>query len=74
MDDQNLLPSVPAEFAVVSTHSSFKEGGRQAGRRLVIKIIAESLSRHDEKHVVPTPLSGIKVGRRVLTLRIQFTQ
>jgi hypothetical protein len=26
-------------------------------RRLVVKIIAESLSQHDEKHVVPTPLS-----------------
>jgi hypothetical protein len=42
--DQNLLsrappcfgrhvkPLVPVAFAVVSTHSSFKEGGRQAGR------------------------------------------
>jgi hypothetical protein len=34
---------------------------RQAAGR---KIIAESLSQHDEKHVVPTPLSGIRVGRR----------
>jgi hypothetical protein len=34
------------------------------GRRPVVKIIAESLSQHDEKHVVPTPLSGIRVGRR----------
>jgi hypothetical protein len=25
---------------------------------------AESLSQHDEKHVVPTPLSGIRVGKR----------
>jgi hypothetical protein len=33
-------------------------------RRPVVKIIAESLSQHDEKHVVPTPLSGIRVGRR----------
>jgi hypothetical protein len=32
-----------------------------AGRK---KIIAESLSQHDEKHVVPTPLSGIRVGGR----------
>jgi hypothetical protein len=32
----------------------------------VVKIIAESLSQHDEKHVVPTPLSGIRVGRRRL--------
>jgi hypothetical protein len=35
-----------------------------SGRRIVIKIIAESLSRHDETHVVPTPLSGIRVGKR----------
>jgi hypothetical protein len=34
---------VPATFVVVSTHSSFKE----SGRRLVVKIIAESLSQHD---------------------------
>jgi hypothetical protein len=26
-------------------------------RRPVVKIIAESLSQHDEKHVVPTPIS-----------------
>jgi hypothetical protein len=31
---------------------------------VVVKIIAESLSQHDEKHVVLTPLSGIKVGKR----------
>jgi hypothetical protein len=35
-----------------------------SGRRLVVKIIAESLSQHDEKHVVPTPLSGIRAGER----------
>jgi hypothetical protein len=34
--------------------------------RLVEKIIAESLSQHDEKHVVQTPLSGIRVGKRSL--------
>jgi hypothetical protein len=28
-----------------------------------VKIIAESLSQHDEKHVVSTPLSGIRVGK-----------
>jgi hypothetical protein len=28
------------------------------------KIIAESLTQHNEKHVVPTLLSGISVGRR----------
>jgi hypothetical protein len=68
MGDQNLLsrappcfrrhvkPLVSAAFAVVSTHSSFK----MSGRRPVVKIIAESLSQYDEKHVVSTPLS---VGR-----------
>jgi hypothetical protein len=40
-----------------------------SGRRLVVKIIAESLSQHDEKHVVPTPLSGIRVGGRRFTKR-----
>jgi hypothetical protein len=32
-------------------------------KRPVVKLIAESLS-HDKKHVVPTPLSGIQVGKR----------
>jgi hypothetical protein len=32
-----------------------------SGRRLVVKIIAEYLSQHDEKDVVPAPLSGIGV-------------
>jgi hypothetical protein len=35
-----------------------------SGRQAILKIIAESLSQHDEKHVVPTSLSGIRVGRR----------
>jgi hypothetical protein len=35
-----------------------------SSRRPVVKIIAESLSQHDEKHGVPTPLSGIRVGGR----------
>jgi hypothetical protein len=29
-----------------------------------VKIAAESLSQHDEKHVIPTPFSGIRVGKR----------
>jgi hypothetical protein len=33
-------------------------------RQAVVKIIAESLSQHAEKHVVLTPLSGIRVGGR----------
>jgi hypothetical protein len=53
---------VPAAFAVVSTYSSFKESWRQAPP--VVKIIAESLSQHDEKHVVPAPFTGIKVGKK----------
>jgi hypothetical protein len=28
------------------------------------KTTAESLSQHDEKHVVPTPFSGLRVGKR----------
>jgi hypothetical protein len=35
-----------------------------SGRRPVVKIIPESLSKHDEKYAVPTPLSGIRVGKR----------
>jgi hypothetical protein len=41
--------------------------------RLVVKIIAESVSQDDEKHVVLTPLSGIKVGKtkkdRILSVK-----
>jgi hypothetical protein len=40
------------------------QGGLTSGRRLVVKIVAKSLLQHDEKHVVPTPLSGIRVGKR----------
>jgi hypothetical protein len=50
-------------FAVVGVHSSLK--GLTSGRRPVVKINVESLSQHDEEHVVPTLLSGIRVGRRV---------
>jgi hypothetical protein len=64
MGDQNVLsralpgfgrhvkPLVPAAFAVVSTHSSFTRG-LTSGRQPVVKIIAESLSQHDEIHVAP---------------------
>jgi hypothetical protein len=38
-----------------------------SGRRPVVKIISESLSQHDEKHVVPTPLSEIRAGGRFET-------
>jgi hypothetical protein len=75
MGDQNLLSRaascfgmhvkllVLAVIAVVTTRSSFKKG-LTSGRWPVVKIIAESLSQYDENHVVPTPLSGIRVGRK----------
>jgi hypothetical protein len=43
-----------------------------SGRRPVVKIIAESVS-HDEKHVVPTPLSGIRVGGRFIIIHDLIT-
>jgi hypothetical protein len=33
-----------------------------SGRRTVVKIIAESIHNMIKNHVVPTPLSGIRVG------------
>jgi hypothetical protein len=35
-------------------------------------LIAESLSQHDEKHVEPTPLNGIRVGRRRIHIESEF--
>jgi hypothetical protein len=76
MADQNLLsrappclgrhakPLVPAAFAVVNTPFRFKEGWRQVLKKPVVKIIAESIHNLIKKHVVPTPLSGVRVGRR----------
>jgi hypothetical protein len=40
------------------------QGGLTSGRRPVVKLHAESLSQHDEKHVVPTPLNEIKVRKK----------
>jgi hypothetical protein len=37
---------------------------RRVDVRQVVKIIAEYLSQHDENHVVPASLSGIRVGER----------
>jgi hypothetical protein len=31
----------------------------------VLGWVTKNLSQHDEKHVVPTPLSGLRVGGRV---------
>jgi hypothetical protein len=71
---RHVKPLLPAAFAVVITLSSFKEGWRQADR----KVIAESLSYHDEKHVVPTrrhrsgntliPLSGVRKKKKTCTI------
>jgi hypothetical protein len=61
MGDQNLLSRAPPCF------------GRHV-KRPVVKVIAESLSQHDEKHVVPTPLSGIRVGGRRPTVYIHTNQ
>jgi hypothetical protein len=49
--------------SLAPTPVSRKVDVRQAA---VVKIIAKSLSQHDEKHVVPTPLSGIRVGGRLI--------
>jgi hypothetical protein len=40
--------------------------------RSVVKTNAESLSQHDEKHVVPTPLSRIRVGKRRVKVENQL--
>jgi hypothetical protein len=70
MGDQNLLsrappcfgrhvkPLVPAAFAPTPVSRMVN-----VSRRPVVEIIAESLSKHDEKHVVATPLIGISVGK-----------
>jgi hypothetical protein len=57
MDLQSLAPTP------VSKGVDFRQA---AGR----KIISESLLQHNEKHVVPTPHSGIRVElRKDLTMR-----
>jgi hypothetical protein len=43
--------------------SVYSQTGLTSGTRPIVKIIAESLSQHDEKHIVPTPLSVGK-GRK----------
>jgi hypothetical protein len=47
---------------------------RTSGRWPVIKTIAESLSQHDEKHVVPTTLSGIRVGKVFMCMSLSNIQ
>jgi hypothetical protein len=71
MGDQNLLsrvppcfgrhvkPLIPVAFALVSTHSTpltlQLQGGLTSCRRPIVKIIAESLSQHNEKRLVWCP-------------------
>jgi hypothetical protein len=57
---RHVNPLVPAAFAAPAPEQRRVDVTQAAGR----EIIAESLSQHDEKHVVPTPISGIKVERR----------
>jgi hypothetical protein len=50
------------------------EGTLSRWSRLHLQSLAStpvSLSQHDEKHVVPTPLSGIRVGERILGLKYE---
>jgi hypothetical protein len=47
-----------------SLHPLRFQAGLTSGRRPVVKIIAKSLSQHDKKYVVPTPLCGIRVRER----------
>jgi hypothetical protein len=81
MGDQNLLFRAPpcfgrhvkllvlTAFAVVCAHSC-SSSRRVDGWWPAVKIVAVSLPQHVEKHVVPTPLSGIRVGKK----RLCFTQ
>jgi hypothetical protein len=79
MGDQNLLsralpcfgrhvkPLVPVAFAIVSTHSSFKEGWirQAAGRKNCCQIY------HKIKNVVPTPLSVVE-GRKKKKIDVEY--
>jgi hypothetical protein len=56
--------------SLAPTPVSRKVDVRQAAGR---KIIAESLSQHEKKHVVPTPLSGIKLGKRFNKSKIVYS-
>jgi hypothetical protein len=62
-------------IVIVRTLGGARRSSGQCARRAVAEakhrpqwpvLIAESLSQHDENHVVPTPLSGIRVGGRVV--------
>jgi hypothetical protein len=47
------------------------QGELTSDRRAVVKN-AESLSQHDEKHFVPTTLSGIRVGKKEVSCGLNF--
>jgi hypothetical protein len=55
---------------VLTNPRTRSQGGLTSGRQPVVKIIAESLSQHDEKHVVPTPLSVGKGRKKKTTVLI----
>jgi hypothetical protein len=50
----------------------YSQGGLTSGRRPVVKIIAESLSQNDEKHVVPTPLSVGKGRKKIHNIEEKY--
>jgi hypothetical protein len=53
------------ELAMRNTgNKKYSQGGFTSGRRPVVKIIAESLSQHDEKYVYRPRLVWESVGRR----------
>jgi hypothetical protein len=43
-----------------------------SGRRPIVKIISESLLQNDEQQVVPTPLCGIRVEKRKISVKADF--
>jgi hypothetical protein len=67
MGDQNFGPTTNAAVGPGCICSRLYpvqfQGGLTSGRRPIVKTIAESLSKHDENNAVPTPLSGISVGK-----------
>jgi hypothetical protein len=59
MKIQDIYVTAKSDF--IDTSNEYYTNNMRVSR---IIIIAESLSQHDEKHVVPTPISGIRVGGR----------
>jgi hypothetical protein len=46
----------------------YSQGGLTSHRWPVVEIMVESLLQYDEKHVVPTPLSGTRIGNKKVKL------